>query len=232
MFSVNPFGALESRGFFAESQRLRGGEVNFEMASAFVSGLTADEIPASAVRLDVSVVGGQLYAIARDREAQRVRLNAGTLQPETLPESFFPQAAEVMRPDVPIAEAGWLNEGDAYYYSHHDERRFPVFRVRYEDGERLYLDSVTGELAYAADRNRQWMRWIFLALHRGDFSALVRTRPIWDLMLWPLMLGVTVGAITGTWIGFKRMIRPVTRLFRRTSRPQRASRSVRAQQPG
>lgn len=237
LFSVNPFGALESRGFFAENQRLRGGEVDFEVASAFVSGLPAEEIPSSTVRLDVSVVGGQLYAIASDKDAQQVRLNAGTLKPETLPESFFSRAAEVMRPDVPIAEAGWLNEGDAYYYSHHDERRFPVFRVQYEDGERFYLDSVTGELAYAADRNRQWLRWIFLALHRGDFSALVRTRPIWDLMLWPLMLGVTVGAITGTWIGFKRVIRATRRTFglasasQQDSQAQRASRAVRAQHP-
>jgi len=231
LFSVNPFGAFESRGFFVENQRLRGAAVHFEQAGAFVSALPGEEIPASAVRLDVSVVGGQLYAIASGKEAQRVRLNARTLNPETLPENFFSRAAGIMRPDVPIAEAGWLTEGDAYYYSHHVERRFPVYRIRYEDGERFYLDGETGELAYAADQNRQWLRWIFLALHRGDFSALVRSRPIWDLMMWPLMLGVTIGAITGTWMGFQRMARAVRRWFRRAKRPQSASRAVRAQHP-
>ena len=229
LFSVNPFGALEGRGFLAENQRLRGGAVNFEHASTFIGTLPADEIPSTAVRLDVSVVGAHLYSIASDKEGERVRLNAGTLKPETLSEGFFAQAASIMRPDVPVAEANWLTEGDAYYFSHHDERRFPVFRILYEDGERFYLDSVTGELSYAVDRERQWLRWIFHALHRGDFSAVVRSRPIWDLLMWPLMLGVTVGAITGTWIGFQRMLRAVTRSFRHPEAQRPASRAVRPQ---
>lgn len=229
LFSVNAFGALEGRGFFAENQRLRGGAMNFELASAFVSALPADEIPGSAVRLDVSVIGARLYAVASDKGGQRARLDAVTLQPETLPEDFFTQAASIMRPDVPVADASWLTEDDAYYFNHHDKRRFPVFRIRYEDGERFYLDSTTGELSYAVDRERQWLRWIFHALHRGDFSAFVRSRPIWDLMMWPLMLGVTVGAVTGTWIGFQRVVRAVRRSFRRAKAPQPASRAVRAQ---
>ena len=215
LFSVNAFGALEGRGFFVENQRLRGAAVNFEHAGAFVHALPAADIPSSTVRLDVSVVGAQLYAVASDKAGQRARLNAGTLKPETLHEGFFTQAAIVMRPDVAVREADRLTEDDAYYFSHHDKRRFPVFRIQYEDGERFYLDSVTGELSYAVDRERQWLRWIFHALHRGDFSALVRSRPIWDLMMWPLMLGVTVGAITGTWIGIRRLFRPVTRSLRR-----------------
>ena len=230
LFSVNAFGALEGRGFFAENQRLRGGAVNFEHASAFVSSLPADELPSSTVRLDVSVVGGQLYAVAADKAARLDRLNAGTLRPEKLPDNFFERAAVIMRPDVPVTDADWLTEGDAYYFSHHDQRRFPVFRVQYDDGERFYLDSVTGELSYAVDRDRQWLRWVFHALHRGDFSALVRTRPIWDLMMWPLMLGVTIGAITGTWLGFKRLVRDVSRPFRSAQRRHPVSSAVRAQQ--
>ena len=77
-------------------------------------------------------------------------------------------------PMSPSLQAGWLSEDDAYYFSHHEARRFPVFRIQYEDGERFYLDAVTGELAYSVDRERQWLRWVFHALHRGDFSALVQ----------------------------------------------------------
>ena len=49
----------------------------------------------------------------------------------------------------------------------------------------------------------------FHALHRGDFSRLLRSRPIWDLFMLPLMLGVTIGAITGTWIGIRRLVRAI-----------------------
>ena len=218
LFSVNPFGALEGRELHVEQQRLKGGTMSFEHASAFASAIQADEIPSSTVRLVVSMVGAQLYAVALDKSGERVRLNAATLTPETLSNGFFAQAASIMRPDVGITESSWLTEDDAYYFSHHDRRRFPVFRIQYGDGERFYLDNVTGELSHAVDRERQWLRWIFHALHRGDFSALVRSRPVWDLMMWPLMLGVTVCALTGTWIGFQRVARAIRRTLSRTRR--------------
>lgn len=218
LFSMNPFGALEGRGFQDERQRLKGGVVNLERARAFVSAIPGDDIPSSTVRLDVSMVAGHLYATASDKEGREVRLNARTLNPETLSRGFFTQAASTMRPDAAVTASGWLTEDDAYYFSHHEKRRFPVYRIQYADGERFYLDGVTGELSYAVDRDRQWLRWIFHALHRGDFSAVVRSRPVWDLMMWPLMLGVTVGALTGTWIGFQRVARAGRRRVNRARR--------------
>ena len=218
LFSMNPFGALEGRGFNGEDRRLRGGPVDVEDARAFVNAVAVHGTTESTVRLDVSMVRGQLYAVASDGEGQRVRLNAATLDAEPLSESFFTQAPGILRPDVAVMEASWLTGDDAYYFSHHEQRHFPVFRIRYEDGERFYLDSITGELSYAVDRERQWLRWIFHALHRGDFAALVRSRPVWDLMMWPLMLGVTVCAITGTWIGFQRVGKALRRTLGRARR--------------
>ncbi len=113
----------------------------------------------------------------------------------------------MIRPGEPIRDQGWLTAGDSYYYSHHDEKSFPVYRIQYEDGERVYLDRVSGQLAFAADSNRQLSRWLFLGLHRGDFFGLLRQRPIWDLMMLVLLLGVTLSALTGTWMGFKRLTR-------------------------
>ena len=218
LFSMNPFGALEGRGFQVEDQRLRGGQVTFEHARAFLSAIAERGVAESTVRVDASMVGEELYALALDKKGQRVRLDAATLRPEALSEAFFAQAPGILRPDVAVMDAGWLTEDDAYYFSHHDQRRFPVFRIRYEDGERFYLDGVTGEVSHAADRERQWLRWIFHALHRGDFSALSRSRPVWDLMMWSLMLGVTVCALTGTWIGFQRVARALRRPLGRARR--------------
>lgn len=233
LFSMGPLGALEGRGFGVEQQRLKGGAVSFEHARTFVSAIPADAIPNSTVRLDMSMIGAGLYAVALDKEGERVRLNAGTLSPVALPEGFFAGAASVMRPDVAVTDAGWLTEDDAYYFSHHDQRRLPVFRIQYGDGERFYLDSVTGELSYAVDRERQWLRWIFHALHRGDFAALVRSRPIWDLMMWLLMLGVTVCVLTGTWMGIQRVARATRRTPGPARDPSLAPRAgVRPQQTG
>jgi hypothetical protein len=46
---------------------------------------------------------------------------------------------------------------------------------------------------------------LFLGLHRGDFTTRIRQKPLWDLILLPLMLGVTIGAVTGVWIGYRRL---------------------------
>ena len=184
------------------------------------------------MRIEGSVVGGEFQIITANEQGLRTRLNPGTLEAQPLPDTFFGDAGAVMRPGIPVLEGTWINEGDAYYFNHHASRSFPVFRILYEDGERLYLDRVSGELSYAADRERQWFRWVFNALHRGDFSALIRSRPIWDLMMWPLMLGVTVGALTGTWIGFRRLARSVSKPFKRTLEPKPAPQTVRTQTSG
>jgi len=106
-------------------------------------------------------------------------------------------------------------EEDAYYYTHHLEMRLPAYRIRYADGERIYLDGTTGELAYALDASQRSYRWLFAALHRGDFAAIVRLRPVWDLMMWVLMLGVTVGAASGVWLGVDRIARALRRMSHR-----------------
>ncbi len=214
LFSVNPWGALEGRDYFTEDQRLRGTTLNFEQTSAFVAsleqrGTVETEIPVPTVRIEGSIIGGELTLIASTKQGERTRLNADSLRTETLPDAFFSSAGSVLRPQASVQTVGWITDGDAYYFSHHDTRHFPVYRIQYEDGERLYLDSVSGELAFAVDRDRRWLRWIFHALHRGDFSRLARSRPIWDLFMLPLMLGVTVGAITGTWMGIRRLVRAI-----------------------
>ena len=218
LFSVTPWGALEGRSFGEERARLAGAGLDFDSTARYIRTLSAATLPESAVRIEGSIVGGEFQIITASGKGFRTRLNPGTLEAQPLPDTFFGGAGAVMRPGIPVLEGTWINEGDAYYFNHHESRSFPVFRIRYEDGERLYLDRVSGELSYAADRERRWFRWVFNALHRGDFSALIRSRPIWDLMMWPLMLGVTVGAITGTWLGLRRLIRSAKRCFYREIR--------------
>ena len=209
LFSVNPWGALEGRDYFEENQRLRGAVLDFEDVRDFIFSLPRNYIPGSTVRLEGSLVDGQLNLVASDLKGVRVRLQRDALIPDPLPEDFFTRAGHLIRPGTPVQESDWITTGDAYYFNHHEARPFPVYRIKYDDGERIYLDSVSGELVFAVDRERQWLRWIFHALHRGDFSRLIRKRPIWDFLMWPLMLGVTVGVLSGTWMGIRRVVRSI-----------------------
>ena len=223
-FSMNPWGALESRSFVPEHERLRAGELLIDRA--WIDGLAAlrGRLPQDTVRLEGHVVGGQQFLVAWDRSGGRERVDlpgvaagdstytAGGSSPGLTADTrrelraVLAAAPALLRPDAEVAEAGWLESADAYYYSHHDIRDFPVYRIVYADGERFYLDALTAEVTYAVDASRRLYRWLHYGLHRGDF-ALIRERPVWDLVLLVLLAGVTVGSFTGTWIGMRRLRR-------------------------
>jgi hypothetical protein len=207
LLSVNPWGAFEGRSYGSEIFRVRGGTLGFYQTSDLLETLVTDNLPPGTVRLEGALLRGEPYLLAWDSDGRSTRLDPHTLLADPLTDTAFAKVASDVRPDAMIQNQGWIFEGDAYYYSHHDVRPFPVYRIQYQDGERIYLDGVSGQLALAADSNRQWSRWLFLGLHRGDLTALIRSRPIWDLILIPLLAGVTLGALTGTWMGIKRLLR-------------------------
>ncbi len=84
-----------------------------------------------------------------------------------------------------------------------------MYRVIFDDAERtrFYFDAGTAELVAKVDSQRRWYRWLFLALHRGDFNSVFRQRPLWDVLLLTLLAGVTVGSATGLWLGVRRLRR-------------------------
>ena len=53
--------------------------------------------------------------------------------------------ARAAMPGVPIQDAAWLNDYDAYYYSQKGRKSLPVLRIRYADAPHtwLYLDPRT-----------------------------------------------------------------------------------------
>ena len=217
LLSLNPWGAFESRSFAPDVARLRAMDMRLADTRATLAHVATADLPAGTVRLVGEPFDGEVRVTAWSEAGDRTRLDASlAARPLTTPE--LERAATRLRPDATIAEQGWLREEDAYYYSHHDERALPVYRVMFTDGERAYLDATTGQLAYAVDASRRGSRWLFLALHRGDFAAIVRARPVWDIMMWVLMLGVTAGAATGAWLGVERIARFLRRLAQRRSR--------------
>lgn len=224
LLSLNPWGTLESRSFALEQFRLQGDEgMQLTDAQDTLADIRSARLPPDTVRLVGAMLNNRLFLTAWTGAGGAVRLDAATLRPKPLTEDELRRASAILRPEVPIVDQELLTEEDAYYYTHHIEMRLPVYRIRYSDGERIYLDGTTGELAYAVDASQRGSRWLFAALHRGDFAAIVRQRPVWDLMMWVLMLGVTVGAATGVWLGVDRIARALRRIGHR--RAVAASRS-------
>ena len=80
--------------------------------------------------------------------------------------------------------------------------------IRYANADetRLYLDPRTGELIGYADAPSRAYRWWHYGLHRLDFSGL-NARPLWDILMLPLMAGISLLCLLGMWIGWRRLRR-------------------------
>jgi hypothetical protein len=207
LLSMNPWGVFEGDSGFEEISRLEDRAVSSAEISSIVEALDRTALPDGTVRLSSSMIDGKLALIAKDASGNATRLNGSTLRPEPLPEYTWRRVAHLIRPDASVRQAEFIESGDNYYFSHHEEVAFPVYRILFDDTEqtRYYFDATTAELLQKYDSDRRWNRWLFLGLHRGDFTSRMRQRPLWDLILLPLLFGVTIGAITGVWMGYRRL---------------------------
>ena len=207
LLSVEPFTALQGRSTNLERSIAQGAPFIFDAnIRASIRALENAEFPEDVVNIEYSLADGQLGAVAEDKDGGRTAYNPSTWQPQLRDPQYFPDIAQRVRPQMSIEQQGWIEREDSYYYSRRTDPALPAYRVVYEDGERAYLDGVSGELNYYITKPRQWNRWLFNGLHSLDFNNFIRQRPLWDILLWLTLGGVTAGSITGTWLGIRRLI--------------------------
>ena len=77
----------------------------------------------------------------------------------------------------------------------------------------------------AVDRPARTRRWLETGLHDLDFAWL-RRRPVWDIVVLPLLAGVTLACLTGVWMAWRRLKRDIAVLTRRRRAPQRTATRV------
>jgi len=208
LFSMNPWGLLEGASAATEVAQLRGDPLRTQDIEVLLLAQQGHaDFPAGTVKLEARRVLDipMLFAVTPDGE--RTRLDPATRLPLPLPPDTLVQAANLLLPGGDT-QAELLTHADAYYYPHHEQVRLPVWRIQRSDSDepRYYLNPQNGALLRKVDSSRRWNRWLFAALHRGDFSALVRSRPLWDLFMWPLLLGVTATCATGVLMGLRRVL--------------------------
>jgi hypothetical protein len=128
--------------------------------------------------------------------------------------------AKAAMPGVPMQDAAWLQEYDAYYYNQDGNRPLPVLRVRYADADStwLYLDPNLGTMT-KQDWGGRWNRWLYHGLHSLDFPFLYYQRPLWDIVLIVLSIG-------GTVLSASTLVPSWRRLARHARRGARAARGL------
>ncbi len=121
--------------------------------------------------------------------------------------------AKAAMPSVPMQDAVWLQEYDAYYYNQDGNRPLPVLRVRYADADStwLYLDPSLGTMM-KQDRGARWNRWLYHGLHSLDFPFLYYERPLWDIVVIALSIGGLALSATTLVPAWRRLRRHARRL--------------------
>jgi hypothetical protein len=211
LVSMHPWGFLDSRGVAGERGRLEGSAPRWAAVRASVDALRAHSI--DAVHLSLSRSGGDIYWLATKADGSVTRLEAMG-HPAPIAEPELTTAATRLAATNGIAEQRLISEPDTYFVG--SGGRLPVYRVILDDAEntRYYLDPTTGALLARVDANRRWNRWLFGAIHRLDFSAWVRVRPAWDIILIALMLGGCAVSATGVYLAVRRVRNDLVMLFR------------------
>jgi hypothetical protein len=207
LLSMNPWGWLEGASAQRERAQLRNGAAPSGGQIKAALQTFAAVRPPDLVSLKIAPFNGDVYFIATASGGARRRLNAGAV-PAPLSETDWAFAAGILgrTANAPILKL--MTQEDDYYFSHHrDLALLPVYRLVLADGTRYYLDAVSGTLAAKLDGGAQAYRWLHEGLHRMDFTAAMRGRPQWDVLMLVLMSGVTLLCVTGAYLGYRRLSR-------------------------
>jgi uncharacterized iron-regulated membrane protein len=203
LLSMNPWGWLEGAGAQTESAAIAGLPQSSAAGFAVLQSL-ANAHPA-AVSLEAAPLNGEIFFIASGASGERRRLNERGA-PAPLGGAELKFLAQALAGAAPAGAPQLLPHEDSYYFSHHRElAALPAYRLVLASGTRYYLDSVSGMLVAKLDAGRRAYRWLHEGLHRLDFAAGLRVRPQWDLIMLPLMSGVTVLCVTGAYLGYRRL---------------------------
>ena len=222
--SMQPWGWLESRGPGAELQDLAGRPIDGADAALLARALAANPRP-GVVSAELAIQNGKHFAILVRADGSRTRASLPGLSPAPPTPTELAIRARLAKPGVPVASEGLIREADAYHYSHHTQAILPAYRAIYanDDETRLYFDPRTAELIGFADAPARAYRWWHYGLHRLDFAGL-NARPLWDIVMLPLIAGISLLCGLGVWMGWRRITRHERRPMRRPATGRNPSR--------
>ena len=214
LFSMNPWGLMDGGNARAEQSRLAAttfSEADIESLIDLVRRSPQDDLASAALAGFEDTAFGVLTK--RDGHVMRFRLDAGIASTPDINE--MRRRVEVMRPDSTPQSVTLLDAEDAYYFAHKEQIELPVWRVVLDDNEktRYYFSAATGGLLRKVDAPAKQYRWFHHGLHRFDFSSVLRLRPVWDVVVLPLMAGVAFLCGIGVWLSVRRIRMDIGKLI-------------------
>jgi hypothetical protein len=209
---MNPWGYLEGRGSPAPEEYL--GAIHGAEVKTFR--LKLENLDADTVQLKSAPVAGNLFLIATTRSGVVARFKDDGGAMALSAEAVGRALSWLTKPPMAFEE---ITREDAYYYGHHGKVSLPAYRAILSDADqtRLYIDATTGAILRVVGADERQWRWLQSGLHDLDFPGL-RARPVWDVVVLFLLIGVTGLCATGVWLSVRRVRRDLTGLMDRETR--------------
>ncbi len=212
LLSVNPWGVLEGRDHGGVARALSGEPMSGARVKSIVPLLSSAVAPAvsssgAIVSVQSAPLLNRLYMIVTTADGARVRLDEQAF-PARLSDSDWEAIAGALHAAQRQPER--LPDGDDYFHRRAgNDVRLPVERLTGGDEQRTryYFDPLSADLLGAADPGIRGYRWLFQGIHTLDFTARMRARPLWDLVMIVLLAGTTVVCALGAWLGMRRLTR-------------------------
>jgi uncharacterized iron-regulated membrane protein len=207
--SLNPGDFFAGRGTAREmAVRYGGNEAPTIAAELFPEQKSGEPRPA-AVEARFVWLGGRPLVVLTDRDGGQTTVNPATGLAAPLSDDRIFEAAQQLMPNAAMTMRLHLEQPDAYWYSHHQQRQIPVLRIGFDDDAHswFHIDPGTGDILGRTDDSRRSYRWLFNLLHSLDFPLLLRHRPAWDAVVWLLSLVGLIVSVSGIVIGWRRLFR-------------------------
>ena len=123
-----------------------------------------------------------------------------------------------------MLDATWITEFDNYYYYFPHAfnlglmkpiRTLPALRVKFDDpqGTWLYMAPSHGQMVKSISEDRV-TRWTLYGLHALDFRFLYENRPLWDIVVILLILGIATISVTTLLPAYRRLSRHTSRFIK------------------
>jgi hypothetical protein len=208
LLTMNPWGLLEGSDAARQVVPRLSGSAPVAELRRFLGEAPPKLAHGGFVRLRSQPFAGHLYVLAERADGSSLRVDAAG-NPAPLLEKDLRRA--LARIETGLKDLTLLRDEDAYYYSHKEKQELPVWRAVLNDAQRtrIYISPTTGEWRII-DGDARVMRWLERGLHGIDFPAL-RARPLWDIVIILLLLGVTGVCITGSWMAIQRVRKDLRR---------------------
>lgn len=213
LLSMNPLKCSPPRNLTENQQQIwEGGNTlktafNEDNFNSFKSIINSND---SILTIDVNSFDGNIYLAINYAEGRRTSflLNQNSKKVEANSNLFLKKVKELF-PDDSIINKQVLSEYDDYYYSRSNSLVLPVFKYELNDptNTAIYIDPVSHKVVRKIEQKNRVERWLYNGLHSLDFAILRNKRPLWDIIVIVLVLGVTLLSFTGAILTYKKLFR-------------------------